>query len=111
MAETKDDLPLEMPISQARLAALIEEGFMAGAKKGIETAATQFAAQIVELQQEVEGLRKDAERWCHASTSRNFGIAFWGEHGQGILYDALAAKHIDASLSSGRSGSGEVSNG
>jgi hypothetical protein len=40
----------------------------------------------------------DAQRWRLASTSRNHGITFWGQHGQGTAYGPLAEEKIDAAL-------------
>lgn len=58
-------------------------------------ATAKLRTELAEARAECERLRVDAERWRTASMSRNLGIAFWGEHGQGIVYDKAAEIHVD----------------
>ena len=59
------------------------------------TAIAKLRSELEASRLECERLRVDAERWRTASSSRNLGIAFWGEHGQGVVYDKSAEIHAD----------------
>lgn len=63
---------------------------------GLVNVGHALAATIEKQRAEVEALRADAERWRHASISRNFGISFWDEFGYGTCYGDLAAQRVDA---------------